>query len=287
MAQSTAQVGKFNPDGTMSIFGFEPGTTCTVEWTSTMSLPGSTNWRTLASQVVTSSITTADWPRYFRASGVPDSHLLAFWPFDGIGADVSGNSNDASLVNISSVADRRGSPSGACSFNGTMDSYISVPDNQRIELTNDFSLTYWFYVPTNFTGAAVVMCKTDYPGNSRHWLMSYYNDGSRPSVMGFNPPYDDSQASVTNIPMGDWTHVAFTFHKADHSWAFYVNGILARSGADYSIDIIDSPHPVVFGREAAGDSPWSIPFPGRLDSVRIYDRILSPPDISMIFSLDP
>ena len=56
--------------------------------------------------------------------------LIAYYPFDNSGADLSGNGNDGFVYNITSTSDHNGKPNAAYHFDGTT-SYILVKDKYQ------------------------------------------------------------------------------------------------------------------------------------------------------------
>lgn len=283
----------FRNDGLMSMFALQTGTVCTVEWASSLGDPMRTNWNALKSFVITNSPHTTDWPMFFRVRGVPTSGLtnglLAFWPMNGNGNDISGNSNNVTAyTSMTWTNDRRGNVNAASQFNGS-DSYMSVPDNDKLELTNDFSFAFWIKVPSGYTNNQSFISKHGWPDDTHSWDWAYYNKPAQGyySEISFVPPYDASYPRITNVTMGVWNHFAFTFQKTSGQWTFYMNGVLATSGITTNMQIANNARPIGFGHDSDGAYPGTVSFPGALDSVRIYNRVLTANDVANIYLIDP
>ena len=80
---------------------------------------------------------------------------------------------------------------------------------------------------------------------------------------------------ATTIPIGEWTHVVVTFDGA--TARIYINGEVAGQGA-FSFGT-DAEAVMQLGSSAPNGGN---PFNGALDEVRLYDRVLSPFEISFL-----
>jgi gliding motility-associated-like protein len=84
-----------------------------------------------------------------------DPDIIAFYPFDGNGNDISTNSFDATLVGPSIFTnDRFGNPNSAFRFNGS-DNYFLVNNVNATFKPNTFPITVsaWMRIPPDFTGS--------------------------------------------------------------------------------------------------------------------------------------
>ena len=75
---------------------------------------------------------------------VPTNGLVGYWPFNGNANDESGNNNNGTVSGATLTTDRFGNANKAYSFDGTND-YISVLDNNSLDLTNQLTLSAWFF----------------------------------------------------------------------------------------------------------------------------------------------
>ncbi|MFK5981315.1 MAG: T9SS type A sorting domain-containing protein [Flavobacteriaceae bacterium] len=118
-------------------------------------------------------------------------------------------------------------------------------------------------------------------------LLSNWNVGTG-YYLGINPsqgirwnvggpiPIDSPQP----IPVGEWTHIAVTYDGTTSS--IFINGDLVQSGVN-NTSIIATPLPFSVGAQA--DVPTNL-FPGVMDDILVYDRVLTNAEIIDIFSTE-
>ena len=82
-------------------------------------------------------------------SYVPTNGLVAYYPFNGNANDASGNGNNGVVNGATLTSDRNGNVENAYNFDGS--NFISVSDNDLLDLTNDFTISSWFN-PSSFPG---------------------------------------------------------------------------------------------------------------------------------------
>jgi hypothetical protein len=90
---------------------------------------------TLLAWALNPHTTQAQLPDYLPTEG-----LVGWWPFNGNANDESGNGTDGVVTGATLTTDRFGSVNSAYNFNGTSD-FISIPDNNSLDLTNQYTLT--------------------------------------------------------------------------------------------------------------------------------------------------
>ena len=123
--------------------------------------------------------------------------------------------------------------SGAFTFDGT--NFINLPDN-TLKFTGDFSISCWFYVPTNYVSNTNLVSafdnKSSYP-TYYGWGFSYNSTNKNIGFLIGNPTLG-SYANVTlstpnnSIVPGQWNHVIVT-RKMNTRSSIYINGVLSAS----------------------------------------------------------
>ena len=197
--------------------------------------------------------------------------LVAAWGFDtGSGttaADQSGNGNTGTLSSATwSTAGKYGS---ALSFNGG-NAYVNVPDSNSLDLTTGMTIEGWVR-PTSGGGWQTLLVK-ERPGELVYGF--YANtDANRPQSQVTIGNVARLLNGTTTVPVGLWTHLAATFDGTTER--LYANGTqvaqLAVSGA-----ITTSASPLKIG----GNAIWGEWFNGLIDEVRVYNRALTPTEIT-------
>src|SRR5262249_48304527 len=88
---------------------------------------------------------------------------------------------------------------------------------------------------------------------------------------------DGGVVRTADVPDGAWTHVAATYDPAAHVVKLYANGAEVASASGYTLAGANG-GPLRIG--ASGTCPDH--FPGNIDDVRIYRRVLSAAEIAAL-----
>ena len=83
--------------------------------------------------------------------------------------------------------------------------------------------------------------------------------------------------------LGIWYHVAFTFDDASNYGVLYFNGSSVASGT-YTESIGYDSHPFMIGGEYDSGRLRYF-FPGKIDEIRLYDRVLEEYEIKLLYDL--
>ncbi|MEK7067650.1 MAG: LamG-like jellyroll fold domain-containing protein, partial [Patescibacteria group bacterium] len=177
-------------------------------------------------------------------SSISCDGMVAYWPFDnvlaGVTPDNAGN-NDGTLGGGASW-DSNGRIGGAINFNGS-DGYVSIADNNILDVTTTFSVSMWFkrgrtgknedlYSKNGpqITGALTLAIT---PGNKLNAIVQM-----KKVVLIANTPITDQ----------NWHHVALT-RGSDNFWVIYLDGKEdGRAEDDVNIPIAND-RPVNIGGE--------------------------------------
>lgn len=222
--------------------------------------------------------------------------LQACYPFDGNSQNYasSGSSLDGTLTNVASTSGHTGNANTAYSLNGTIGSYIELPDNPHLKSDSVFfsgwfridslpnlnaspSLEYMVYTSNGCTSnfeAYSLHLSYDYSAN--HYAFCVTKCGSD---CGIKPQIYSIIAPVT----GNWYHVCFYIDNS--VMKLYVNGAFQSSVT----------HSVQFGYQTGkkvylgvtNESNFNYPFKGAVDNVRFYHRELTQQEITQLYTQDP
>ena len=210
--------------------------------------------------------------------------LLAHFPFDGNGNDVSGFEHHGRINGVTVTTDRTGKPGSAYSFAGG-DDYVVIPDHPSLNLSGQFAISFW--------------CTVE--GGSPHgWmhLISKHRANPGGTVDGFGisiPEAADplgsihfafgdaklkSAASFYPFDSGKWYHVLVSSDGKTVS-AYINNRLLSK--VDFNGEITANNEPLTIGgQNAAFDGRTHV---GKIDDVRIYSRALASGEIEALFKL--
>jgi hypothetical protein len=203
------------------------------------------------------------------AVGQDDKSLVGYWPFDeGSGTeakDASGNGHNGELIDEPQwVAGKFGS---ALDFGGS-GSYVLVPDDAALDLSDDVTYMAWFNLNEGIVGQRRMMSKNDS-------IFVLFDFGGATSVDFLVKPNNDFAESTTaDWKLGEWYHFAGTYDG--DALRVYIDGELEGESAGVPSIAVSSLDLWI------GADDYQLPttsFPGILDDVRIYNKALSEDEI--------
>jgi len=214
--------------------------------------------------------------------------LLLYLNFNGSVADSSGNNNPTEVIGGNVLTyDAHGYANSAFGGDGT-GQRIKVINNGSILFDTAFSLSYDFMINVYQRQAFVSMVDTLH-GNGPSFLSSESIPGlenlmffasdvtaSCDAAGPFNAENPAVQADSTIIPqVGAWYNVINIYHKG--TIQTYINGQLQHTASGPgTADLLCPGSVVVIGGWWDGDP---ITINGKLDEVRLYNRVLTPHEI--------
>jgi hypothetical protein len=243
-------------------------------------LTGSTNPTTItmnADKAITANFTETH-----------DNSLVGYWKmdeasWDGTAGEVEdssgGGHHGTSYGGANTVLGKIGN---AGSFDG-VDDYVAVPDNDLLDLTEDFSIGFWAKAidPTS-TGAMILVSKLRADTwNEGSWLVFFSNDS-----IDFFTPWNsgDTRASFNNdgyYSVDEWAHVTITFNDTTNIITCYINGE-ERGSESFDCRILNTSRDLRIGTQGNNHYPGSW-FKGLVDDLFIYNRVLSETEIQALY----
>jgi len=202
--------------------------------------------------------------------------LVAYWKFnDGSGAiasDSSGNGYDGDLVGSPEWVD--GYFGGALEFGGSGDE-VNVPYDAALN-PGTFTICLWANVEPGSAGAhrAAISARDDFPqrgyiiyaepGDTWQYWIGVGADGvTWNSVQG------------PAVAAGEWAHLTIIYSNGEQH--FYVDGAPAGDAvAELNVNTVNE---LLIGAGANELDPNLFHFVGKIDDVRIYDRVLTDDEI--------
>lgn len=205
--------------------------------------------------------------------------LLHFYPFAGNANDEWG-SNHGTVDGADLTSDRKGNPNSAYEFNdGDEDKIVlatHLPDSTQL------SISIWVYYTRVSNQVAVVICDEDSePGNN--FRLDVRNTG-----VGI---VANKSGGLVNMPNGNaapgltlqngWHHIVWTMGQTESK--IYVDGVLAGTVSKSGSNVGYHYGHAVIGVEYDGVSSVN-PFDGKLDDIRIYNRVLTPGEVTTLYN---
>jgi hypothetical protein len=210
--------------------------------------------------------------------------LVAYYPFNGNANDESGNANNAVPKNgVLLTSDRSGNADKAYQFDG-VDDVLELNGTSSLDPAH-LSIALWFSMDGN--GKMNLVGNNDnadgFPA-LYNVALNYYNAGAhfglrRPGTCGLNDNsgYEDIRATFS-FQSSKWYCLAATYDGLKAK--IYVDGDLIGEQV-ISFPTLAQCTGTTFkiGRWWNGDA---IPFKGKIDEVRIYNRALSGDEVKML-----
>ncbi|MDQ0111864.1 LamG-like jellyroll fold domain-containing protein [Paenibacillus harenae] len=199
--------------------------------------------------------------------------LIAEYLFQGDAKDSSGQERHGTVIGAALCEDRFGRPNNAYSFDG-QDDYIVV---EKAPLLNEegFSLSVWcnFGSGTRFEGWHSAIVSQDGHHARRVFQLSTLEASiTFHRFMSYPEPYAEGP-----IHRNYWYHLAVTYDGSQYR--MYRNGLLVSEERGRLKP--DGEEPLYIGRKST-DEPYFF-FQGKIDDIRIYDRPLTPDEVSELF----
>jgi hypothetical protein len=210
-----------------------------------------------------------------------ETDLVGSWSFDeGTGVelhDCSAAANNGVL--IGAAWNSSGKHGGAGHFDGS--GWVSVPNTPSLQLTSALTVSAFVWIAELPDGggpvsAAYIVGKTASPEISG-WRIAVEQSGRISFVASTTGAIAETYSGV--LSTGGWIHVAATFQSG--TAALFINGVQVDSNfTGPSTTIVNSSMELRFGSRA--DSTQRLR--GDLDDIRLYQRALSPSEITALAS---
>ena len=222
-----------------------------------------------------------DWP---QLPVVPDG-LVAYYPFNGNAADESDHGFNGTVISATLTADRFGHPNKAYAFNGRGGIQCNV--NSTLSLAQ-FTVAAWFKcdgpsatIPRIVAVTRPGECNCYYGLLQANGEWDGYVDRSLRLVGMLNDPYGYGYTlnySNASVDSSSWHHGAITF--ASGVLKIYIDGMLDRQVSQPNASTqFSGTASLEIGYCTAGSN-----YVGRLDDIRIYNRVLSDAEIKTLYS---
>jgi hypothetical protein len=222
----------------------------------------------------------------WAAAGL-NTGLVSYWAMRNSGTTVTDEygSNDGTAVNGVLFGSDYGKRDNGAGFDGVND-YISLPSGLRTELDNNsFSVSAWFFSADTTVNAVFNTGDTIGAGDNQGIRFFQYSGsaGFYAAVKGAGG--NVGQYSVNDPADNEWVHVVLV-RDYGSTVKLYINGQQDWSLSDTAGAITVSKGPWI-GAEDGGtpgatpDTSW---FKGSIDEVAIWNRALTPTEISKLYS---
>ncbi len=194
--------------------------------------------------------------------------LLGHWKLDEISgftaADSSPLGNDGSVIGTANWSTTC-QGNGVFDFDGTIDSYITIPNSPALNPTDALSITAWVKGDAWSSSNVVNAILRKGEGNPNNYQLSIH-DGHVSLHLDVNDNFGIQGDTV--LDTGKWYHVGATWDGSEVR--IYVNGVLDNTPASKTGPIPTDTRPLYIGGQAGTDR-----FDGMMYDVKLYNRALT------------
>jgi hypothetical protein len=193
--------------------------------------------------------------------------LVAYYPFNGDGQDASTSANHGILHNAVLTTNRFGFPNAALQLDGTLESYVQIADAPSLAVNAAVTVAAWINFETGGEFHPRILHKGGYE------LFTYETTENR--RLAFAVQNVGLVATPTEMLQADrWTFVAATYDRS--ALRLFIDGVLAAEAS--ATGVIPTPATEMnLGRNADNTTDN---YRGILDDMRLYNRSLSPSEIT-------
>jgi hypothetical protein len=201
---------------------------------------------------------------------VPSNGLLAWYPLDGNGHDFSLNHNHAFNSGATYTNNRHGDANAAADFNGSADMHVNKP-TFSFRQNGKFSLSTWVKRDTTELGGIIMM--TDSWTTNDFSVLLVANDSIRFLVGSIGTAWEE----LDNCPVtqNTWDNVIATYDS--NTMKLYKNGVYFGTKTVSFTNATTAVLPLYIGSGMSGGS-----LTGQLDDIGIWNRVLTPSEISAL-----
>jgi uncharacterized protein (TIGR02145 family) len=208
--------------------------------------------------------------------------LVAYYPFNGNANDLSGNANNGTVNGATPTTDRKGVASAAYSFNGS-NQYLDIANVINFSRTDNYTLNFWI----NSSSLAVnnfIFSNENSAMNFKGYTGFVKPDGK--VVLDLLDHYISSRKTIETsqtLAANQWHFISFIQKGSPDNIEIWINGqkttttitINTLGTYDYLSSISS-----YIGRRRYDDQR----FTGKIDDIRIYNRVLTATEIQLLYN---
>lgn len=224
-----------------------------------------------------------------------ENGLVGHWTFDGdldsVIADSSGQGTDGYFGTSSEATSSMVVPGAigqAIGLDGT-DDFALIPSYSSIQGGQDLTIALWFNTSSDNSYQKLITKSTD--GGDKDWELGVDTSQS-PTTVSFESEILDSGYKVSGtstIQVDRWYSLVATIDVTNNTLTLYVDGREVGEDVGSLVGNTDTSSSIVsIGRRNysyPGGYVGSLYTQGKIDDIRIYDRILSPAEIKRLYEL--
>jgi hypothetical protein len=221
---------------------------------------------------------------------LPTDGLVGWWPFNGNANDESGNGNDGVVNGATLTEDRFGLANAAFDFNGN--AFVEVQHSNSLSIAEAMTFSLWFKQGIMGNTINYLIQKGSGGGCSNtglHIAVDYNfglaENGYKTLQFGQNT---NCAGIGSDIFLNENWHSMISVYNPSFGHKMYIDGNLVAEGFPYGCPdciITNENTPMRIGAlySANGGFNWN----GQIDDIAIYNRALSPEEITALYTGEP
>ncbi|MBW2607812.1 MAG: hypothetical protein JRD05_09280 [Deltaproteobacteria bacterium] len=209
---------------------------------------------------------------------IPTDGLIEYYPFNGNANDESGNGNHGTIYGnsvqfVTGLFDQAINFDNSSSGTFTVNDYVDLP----IISVNELSVSHWVKFisgsSTSYDGCTYSI--GEYP--SKQFKIRIRNTGLLKGQIIINNTYYNT--SEIDISDHEWHFITVTVNS-DYMKIYHNGSEIDSTSLGFDLDFVDAFQQIALHRFSGN---MSSRFTGELDNLRIYDRSLTPSEVSSLF----
>ncbi|HZH95934.1 MAG TPA: LamG domain-containing protein [Flavisolibacter sp.] len=259
---------------------------------------------------------------FVNSSEIATANLVAHFPFDGSVTDAKGAVTGGVMNNGGSfTAGRKGqayTPTITDPVANRTNTFISYSNPGPIAGLTSFTVAMWINTSKHdggaqgvfslakqdgsFWGNFFMMIEGNNSSSNRMFMKLHFEKNNAPFVEHWIEPANDFRPDDM---YNGWRHVAWTYDAATSKVGWYINGqkaTLPPNAEDRKADNTGTPlgalnfkdatrfviggFPNQLGAPFNSPEPWMLPYTGKLDEFRVYNKALNPTEINALSVLE-
>jgi len=209
--------------------------------------------------------------------------LIAYYPFNGNANDMGPHRLNGTVYGAEPTTDRKNMANAAYYFDGTDN--IEVADDTLLNFDNDFTLVAWINMAEAKRMGSRIIDKQVGSTNYGFLLDTYTPDYSGNGIRLFVGDAWKYKANST-LTLNEWHLIVGTYK--DGVGKIYIDGVLNSEAASTTIKkIVTAKTSMRFGFDTGvrKGPDFDDSFKGKIDDVRIYNRVLSSKEIMRLYRM--
>lgn len=229
---------------------------------------------------------------------IPQTNLLAFYPFNNNANDESSNNNNGTVSGVSSVNDRRNIPNAAYQFSNA-NANVDLGDLNFFDANTKFSTSFWIKPTASLSNSTIIskLSQNVSCGEQHQEFIVRIRDGKIAPIY-----YHNSTSAVrgfrgnTTLKLDQWYHVVINYdgslntNDGKDRLEIFINGAkelftLRETSGTVPSMIENTASRLGIGNrlKSNGAICVDVPFKGIIDDVAFYNRLLTTNEATLIW----